>query len=95
MKTWKLSEATEHVIQHQNNPKELDQINPEYTKLCAAVRLANDICLLKGIGVREPKEDLNIFLSPGVETLEIDETKVIEYSENILEKYQVEKDLFS
>ena len=95
VKTWKLSEPVESALLYQNDPQALSKIEPEHLTLCASVRLANDICLLKGIGVREPKTDMDLLNSPGAKALELSAEKINEFSENISEKYQVEKNLFN
>ena len=95
VKNWKLSEAVEHAILHQNDPMGLKAINPEHIPLCAAIRLANDICLFKGIGEREPKESLVLSETPGAKILDVGEEKLEEFIEQIYEKFQVEKTLFN
>jgi putative nucleotidyltransferase with HDIG domain len=95
VKTWKLSEAVELTIANQNDPFALQKYQPEYLPLCGAVRFANDVCLYKGIGVRQAHEDLELSQSPGAVILEMNEEECQEMADEIEDKYQIEKDLFN
>jgi len=95
VKNWKLSEAVELSIKYQNNPTELSAINTDYIKLCACIHFANEICMFKGIGEREPRSDINLNENLGSKILNLKEEEVQEITEHIFEKYQIEKDLFN